>query len=62
MTANDQTVLAEAPDGTTQATFTETLVPHSPGGRIMLTLFGWLIRKSLRSDYARLKAILESGQ
>lgn len=62
MTARDETVLAEAPNGTTQATFSETLVPHSLGGHIMLALFGWLIRKSLRDDYARLKSVLEANQ
>lgn len=37
-------------------------VPHLLGGRIMLILFGWLIRKSLRDDYSRLKSVLEANQ
>lgn len=59
MTANDQSIFEPTSTGT-NATFTETLVAHTFFTKLLLTLFLGMIKKSLRTDYGKLKEILET--
>jgi hypothetical protein len=52
---------AELPGGKTRLTSTMTFEPQRLQTRLLLPLLGPVIRRSVRRDYARLKAHLEGG-